>query len=220
MEKKSLTSIRVLIVDDHAIVREGLEMILNQEEDIEVVGGAENGNEALKLIRKLDPNVVLMDISMPTLNGIDATSRIKKEFYNIDVITLTMHNSEEYIFQVFRAGASGYVLKKSPKKELIAAIREVYKGNTYISPSISCKVIEEYLKKVHKVDNIEILSTRERQVLQLIAEGMSNKEIADHLNISMKTVSIHRSHIMQKLDIHGTAQLTRYAIRKGLISVE
>ena len=216
-----MNKIKVLLAEDHTIVRKGLRYILNTDSGIEVIGEAENGREALKMVEQLHPDVVLMDISMPSLNGLVATRKIKKQFPEIKVLILTMHETEEYIFQILRAGASGYMVKKAATTELISAIQAVHRGDSFLSPSISMKVIEKYIRKAELVfgdDSLNKLTDREREVLQLIAEGYSNREIAELLFISVKTVETHRTHLMNKLDIHNTVELTKYAIRRGIIT--
>ena len=222
MRKTIENEIKVILADDHTILRSGLRLILNQERDIEVVGEAEDGRECLKMVEELDPDIVLMDITMPILNGLEATRQIKKKFPEVDVLMLTVHETEEYVYQVFRAGASGYLLKKTAHQDLVSAIRSVYNGHFFISPSISKSVIREYIAKAEKShdDGFDRLTEREREILQLIAEGKSNKDISDMLNISMKTVEVHRAHLMEKLDLHNTADLTRYAIKKGIVGLD
>ncbi len=215
-----MNKIRVLLAEDHTIVRKGLRSLLDGEAGIEVIGEAENGREAVEKVQQLLPDVVLMDIAMPGLNGLEATRQIKKRFPEVQVLILTMHANEEYIFQILRAGASGYVVKQAAPTELISAIRAAYRGDSFLSPSISRTVIQEYIRQAEATaekDSYDQLTTREREVLQLIAEGHSNREIADLLHISIKTVETHRANLMDKLDIHSTAELTQYAMRKGVI---
>jgi two-component system response regulator NreC len=215
--------IKVLLAEDHIIVRKGLYALLKKEIDIKVIGEAGDGREAVEMVEKLRPDVVLMDISMPSLNGIEATRRIKKNFPNTKVLILTMHETEEYIFQLLRVGASGYVVKMAAPAELISAIHAVHRGHSFLSPSISKKVINEYRRKADtgiEADSLEQLTNRERETLQLIAEGNSNREIAEMLFISIKTVETHRTHLMNKLNIHNTAELTQYAIRKGILNID
>jgi len=213
---------RVLLAEDHTIVRKGLRSLLDKETGIEVVGEAEDGREAIVKAEELHPDVVVVDIAMPGLNGLEATRQIKKRFSDMKIIILTMHANEEYILQSLKAGASGYLVKKSAPAELISAINAVHKGNSFLSPSISRTVIDEYIRRSKEIsegeEGFEQLTVREREVLQLIAEGRKTREIAELLYISIKTVETHRAHIMNKLDIHSTAELTRYAIRKGIIS--
>jgi len=213
---------RVLLAEDHTIVRKGLRSLLDKETGIKVVEEAEDGREAILKAEELHPDVVVMDIAMPGLNGLEATRQIKKRFPDIKIIILTMHANEEYILQSLKAGASGYLVKKAVPVELISAINAVHKGNSFLSPSISRTVIDEYVRRSKEIsegeEGFEQLTVREREVLQLIAEGRKTREIAELLYISIKTVETHRAHIMNKLDIHSTAELTRYAIRKGIIS--
>jgi DNA-binding NarL/FixJ family response regulator len=217
-----MDSIQVLLVEDHTIVRKGLRALLECESDMRVVGEAEDGRQALEQVQQLLPDVVLMDIGMPGLNGLEATRQIKHQFPKTKVVVLTMHTNAEYVFNVLQAGASGYLIKQAATEEVIAAIRAVYHGESFLSPSISTKVIEEYLRRAGKTelaDPYERLTSREREVLQLIAEGRSTQEIAALLYVSGKTVETHRARLMEKLDIHTIAELTQYAIRKGIIEL-
>ena len=218
-----MNKIRVILAEDHTIVRQGLRSLLEQSDDIEVIAEAEDGREAVSKTEQLKPDIVLMDISMPILNGIEATRQIKKKFPDIKVLILTMHTTEEYISQILHAGASGYLVKKSAHHELLSAIKAIQKGHSYLSPLVSKKVVDEYLQKTKddiKQDRYEKLTTREREVLQLIAEGKANKEIADLLFLSIKTVETHKAHLMEKLNLHTTTDLIKYAIQKGIISTE
>jgi DNA-binding NarL/FixJ family response regulator len=218
-----MSKIRVLLAEDHTIVRKGLRSLLDGEAGIEVIGEAQDGREAVEKVQQLLPDVVLMDIAMPALSGLEATRQIKKRFPEVRVLILTMHATEEYIFQILRVGASGYVVKQAAPNELISAIQAVYRGESFLSPSISKKVIEEYIRQAEAMaerDSYDQLTTREREVLQLIAEGRSTREIAELLHISTKTVETHRAHLMDKLDTHSTAELTQYAIRKGVIRAD
>jgi DNA-binding NarL/FixJ family response regulator len=214
--------IKVLLAEDHTIVRKGLRALLEKETTLEVVGEARDGRESLKKTEELSPDVVVMDISMPGLNGLEATRQIKKRFPRIKIIILTVHANEEYILQTLQAGAQGYLIKSAAPIDLISAIQAVMKGDSYLSPSISRVVIEDYIRQTKKMSErekepLEILSRREREVLQLIAEGYTNKEIADSLYISTKTVDTHKVHLKEKLKISHTAGLIQCAIRKGLI---
>jgi DNA-binding NarL/FixJ family response regulator len=218
-----MSKIRVLLAEDHTIVRKGLRSLLDDEAGIEVIGEAQDGREAVEKVQQLLPDVVLMDITMPALSGLEATRQIKKRFPEVQVLILTMHATEEYIFQILRAGASGYVVKQAAPNELISAIQAVYRGESFLSPSISKKIIEEYIRQAEAMaerDSYDQLTTREREVLQLIAEGHSTREIAELLHISTKTVETHRAHLMDKLDTYSTAELTQYAIRKGVIRAD
>ena len=216
-----MSKIQILLADDHMIVRKGLASILNNEPGLEVIGEAEDGREAVQKVEELNPDIVVMDISMPQLNGLDATRQIKKRFPDMKILILTMHISDEYVYEVLQAGASGYILKQAAPTELLSAIQSVQQGDIYLSPKVSKTVINEYLKKsqIDKIKTESQLTEREREIVQLIAEGNSNREIAEILHISIKTVESHRTKVMEKLDLHSTANITRYAIRKGIISV-
>ncbi|MBM9514029.1 response regulator [Desulfogranum marinum] len=218
-----MAKIKVIVVEDHTIVRKGLCALLYVESDIEVVGEAENGREAINMVEQLMPDVVLMDITMPELNGMDATRQLKKRFPDLKILILSVHTSEEYIFETLRAGASGYLVKRSATSDLIKAIHVAHEGDSYLSPDISNKVITYYVKQKEggsdEPKGLEKLSDREREVLQLIAEGRVNREIAKQLFISPKTVEAHRSNIQKKLKLSGTAELTKYAIIKGLVEL-
>ena len=218
-----MSKITVLVAEDHTIVRKGICSLLATKPDIEVVGEAEDGWEAIKKVETLLPDVVLMDITMPHLNGLEATRHIKKMFPQVKVLALTMYTNEEYISQVLQAGASGYVVKQAAPAELISAIQAVHRGDSFLSPSVSKTVIEEYLKHTDAApqgDHYEALTDREREVLQLIAEGYSNREIAEKLQVSIKTVGVHRVNLMEKLGIHNVTDLVKYALRKGIISLD
>ena len=214
--------IRVLLADDHMIVRRSLRSLLEAEGTIEVIGEAQDGREAVEKVGQLLPDVVLMDIAMSGLNGLEATRRIKKLFPQVGVLILTMYTTEEYILQSLQAGASGYVVKQAAPTELVLAIQAVSRGDIFLSPSISRGIIEEYTRRAEGMteDGYDRLTNREREVLQLVAEGHSSREIGELLHISEKTVMTHRAHLMDKMDIRSTAELTRYAIRKGVISSE
>ncbi len=212
--------IHVLIVDDHTILRAGLRMLLNAHPDIEVVGEASDGNQAIMSAQRLQPDVILMDIAMPECNGIEATRQIKRLIPETRVLVLTMHENEEYLFQVLRAGASGYILKEAADTELVTAIRVVYSGRFYLSPSAQSIMVGDYLQRVRtgeERDSYGALTEREREILKLVAEGYTNNQIAERLTISPKTVDTHRTHIMDKLNLHSRAELVKYAIRRGLL---
>lgn len=214
-----MKKIRVLLAEDHTIVRQGISALLRSEPDIEVAGEAADGLEALELAKKLIPDVVLMDIAMRNLNGLEATRKIKKLFPHTKVLVLTMYDNEEWIFQILKVGASGYLIKDSAMTELTSAIRAVHQGDSYLSPSISKKVIDEYIRKAEMGEKgglEDLLSGREREILQLIAEGHSVPQIASLLCISKKTVEAHKNHIMEKLNIRDKVGLIKYAIRTGL----
>ena len=212
--------ITVLLAEDHQLVREGFRSLLVHESDIEVVGEAETGRQAVQLTRKLRPAVVVMDIAMPLLNGLEATRQIRKDFPNIKVLILSAHSDDAYVEQVAALGASGFLLKQTSSHNLAKAIREVEKGNSFFSHSISRRVQDRSRKSVARggsEKNGNRLSSREVEVLQLIAEGKPNKQVAAELGVSFKTVDKHRQHLMSKLDIHDVAGLTRYAIAEGIV---
>ena len=215
MERKS----RILIVEDHTLLRAGLRALLAQESDIEIAGEADNGRDAIHMISTLSPDLVLMDLTMPGSNGIDAIAEIKRRSSDIRILVLTLHRAEEYIHQSLKAGADGYILKDATHDELRVAIRSVLKGKTYLSPDISNKVINGYLgtnKSASPSSAWESVTHRERQILKLVAEGRANKSIAEYLSLSVKTVEKHRSNLMKKLDLHNASMLTSFAIAKGL----
>jgi len=209
--------IRVLIVDDHAIVREGVRMILSAHPDIQVVGEAGSGEQAVAMAQTLHPNVVVMDISMPGMNGIEATQQIRQRTSDVNVLALTMHEDDHYVFQLLKAGAAGYVLKRAAATDLVDAVRASHRGEAFLYPS----VVTDYLRRVEQGEAsrkpYDGLTGREREVLALIAEGHTNQEIAGRLFISIKTVQTHRAHIFEKLGLHDRTELVRYAIRVGLI---
>lgn len=214
---------KLVLVDDHVVVRKGLAALLNETDGIEVVGEAGNGKEAIQEVEKLKPDIVIMDISLPILNGLEATRRIKKRYPDIHILALTMHTNEEYIFELIRAGASGYVVKKVAPCELIFAIQTVMSGEFYFSPSVSTKMVKRFLDSYgskSKEKTTEILTSRETEILQMIAEGYSNREIADKLFISVKTVQVHKTNMMKKLDLTNTTALIKYAIQKGIIQLD
>ena len=215
-------SIRILLVDDHKITRQGLRSLLDKQQDMEVVAEAEDGRTAVRLVGELSPNVVIMDVTMPDLNGVEATRQIVGQSPDVKIIALSMHSDTLFVTEMLRSGASGYLLKDCAFEELSRAINAVVAGKTYLSPSISGVVVDDYLHRLSKADfsDSQVLTDREREVLQLMAEGKSTKRIALKLHISVKTVETHRRQIMNKLDIHTVAELTKYAIRKGLTSLE
>ena len=216
-----MNKIRVLLADDHTVVRQGLRVLLEAEPDITVVGEAETGRQAVQLARKLAPDVIVMDIAMPNLNGLEATRQITREVPNARLLVLSSYNDDEYVHQVTEAGASGYLLKQTAATDLIKAVREACKGNAFFSPAISRRLVERYreavLEGVPVRKRPNLLTSREAEVLQLIAEGKANKQIAAELSISIKTVEKHRQQVMNKLNIHDVASLTRYAISKGIV---
>jgi DNA-binding NarL/FixJ family response regulator len=207
--------IRILLADDHALVRHGFRMILAAQPDMEIAGEAGNGREAVELAQKLKPDVVVMDVTMPELNGIEATRRLIELSPRSRVLALSMHKDAVYVREILRAGARGYLLKDSADSDLLAAVRAVAKGEGYLSPGVSDAVLSDYRR--HVTDPLDLLTTREREVLQLIAEGKTNKEIATSLNLSVYTVEAHRGRLMEKLNLHSTGELVRFAVRSGLI---
>jgi two-component system, NarL family, response regulator NreC len=213
--------IRVLIADDHGIVRTGLKLLLERIPDVEVIGEAGDGREAVRLAKSLEPNIVIMDIGMPLLNGLDAAAQIIRDNERIRVIILSMHTDESYIIRALDAGARGYLLKDNADEDIERAIRSVATGRPFFSPSIAQTLLEDYLNlmRERKVqDSYELLTEREREVLQLLAEGKSNKEAATVLNLSPHTIETHRTNLMQKLGLHNTAEIVLYAVRKGIIT--
>lgn len=216
MDKK----IGIFLVEDHTILREGLRALLTADPNFEIIGEAADGREAVRFVEKQVPDLILMDLSMPRMTGMDAIREIKKRYPATKIIALTVHKTEEYLRTTLQAGADGYVLKDATHEELMLAIQNVLKGKTYLSPGVSKKVIEGYLEgKESQIpgSTLGLLSQREREVLKLIAEGYKNKEIAADLCISLKTVEKHRANLMKKLDLHNAAALTAYAIEQGLV---
>lgn len=208
--------IRVLLADDHAILRKGLRMVLDAQNDLEVVGEARTGREAITKALALQPDVVLMDISMPELNGIEGTRQICAALRGTKVLALSMHKDSVYVREILRAGARGYLLKDSEDDDLLRAIRAVSRGEGYLSPAVSDAVLDDYRK--HVTNPIDLLTSREREVLSLIADGKTNKEIATDLNLSVYTVESHRGSVMEKLNLHNTGDIVRFALRAGVIS--
>lgn len=213
--------IRVLLADDHTILRQGLRTLMESEEEISVVGEASNGQEAVNLALELEPDVVLMDISMPVMNGFEATLAIRSKIPQTKILALTQHDSEEYLFKLLSSGASGYVLKKTAAGELIVAIKAAHEGLVYLSPVMTQKLVSEHLRllKEPKGRN-DLLTPREMEVLKLVAEGLTNQEIADKLVLSLKTVQTHRAHLMEKLNLHDRTELVKYALKKGILKLE
>jgi two-component system, NarL family, response regulator NreC len=210
---------RLLLVDDHAVVRSGLRMLLENEPEIEIVGEANNAHEAIEAATKLKPNLILMDIGLPDLSGIDATREIKKRFPDISIVALTIHEDEEYFFKMLEAGASGYVPKRAAPEELLTAIRAAANGQVYLYPSLAKLLVRDFLSGGRPTDEQppSEITDREQEILTYLAEGANNEEIAKSLVISPKTVARHRENIMRKLNLHSRAELVRYAIRKGII---
>lgn len=216
--------IRLLLADDHAVVRSGLRLLLEAQPDLVIVGEAENGEEAIRRTAELEPDVVLMDIEMPGMNGIEAARRIKAQSPDTSVLALTMYEDDQYFFEMLRAGASGYVPKRAAPDELATAIRAVSRGEVFLHPSLAGRLVQDYLRRGPAAEGEsledETLTPREQEVLTLIAEGLSNNEIADRLVISAKTVDRHRENLMRKLNLHNRVDLVKYALRKGLIGLE
>jgi two-component system, NarL family, response regulator NreC len=218
-----LPKIKLLMVDDHAIVRAGLRMLLQAQPDMEIVGEVDTGRAAIAKARELAPDVVLMDISLPDIDGFEATRQIKRALPDTAILALTMHESDEYFFKMLDAGASGYVPKKAAPTDLVSAIRVVRDGGVFLYPSVAKALVRDYIGRVAEGSEhgaLDGLTDREQEVLKLIADGLTNQEIADRLTISVKTVERHRANIMAKLNLHSRTELVKYAIRKGLIEVE
>jgi two-component system response regulator NreC len=217
-----MQKIKVLIVDDHTLVRDGIRALLSLVADIQVVGEATNGKEAVEKVKQLAPDVVLMDLAMPILSGLEATRRIRKKFPGTKVLALTQYEDKEYVVPTIEAGARGFVSKTAAFSELASAIQAVYQGGSFLSPMAAAAIVEECQQKVTiegEKDSYQQLTDREREMLKLVAEGYTAKEIADMLVISLRTVETHKSNLMKKLDIHNKADLIRFAIRKGIITV-
>jgi DNA-binding NarL/FixJ family response regulator len=216
-----MTALRILIADDHTLVRAGFRSLLEQLPDCTVVAEVGDGREALRLVAQLQPDVVLMDVKMPTLNGLEATARISRDYPNVRVVILSMYTNEEYVLQALRAGAVGYLLKDAATAELQLAIQAAVRGEMFLSPSISKRVLQDYIQLVGSGGGmLDALTSRQREVLQLIAEGRTMKEIAQSLQISVKTAESHRTQLMERLDIHDVTGLVRFAIRVGLVTPE
>src|SRR5215471_2052379 len=212
MQKVSAKKIKILVADDHPVVRKGLQSCLARQDRLKVVGEASDGDEALKKTRELSPDVVLMDISMPRMNGLAVTELIRKEASKVKVLVLSVHNNRDYIFRIIQAGAHGYVSKEASPEELLKAIESVYEGEAFFSPEIAQAALNQIVTSGGKKEPFAQLTSREREVLILIAEGQSNKEIASRLGIGVRTIETHRERIMRRLDIHSVAGLTKFAI--------
>jgi len=214
---------RIMIVEDHTLLRAGLRALLSQDSEMEIVGESDNGRDAIRLVGKLKPHLVIMDLSMPGMNGIEATRSIKLHFPETKVLVLTLHKTEEYIHESLGAGANGYILKDATHDELRIAVRSILNGKTYLSPDISEKVLNGYLGVANGRSGVsspwDTVTNREREVMKLVAEGHANKYVAEYLCLSVKTVEKHRSNLMRKLDLHNSSTLTTYAIDKGLVQV-
>lgn len=213
---------KIVLADDHKVLREGLKSLLNQQQDFQVVGEADDGQEAVKLTKKLEPDIVVLDIGMPNMNGIQATKHIVDEVPDTKVLALSMHSDHQYVVKMLQAGASGYMLKDCAFEELIMAVRAITAGKFYLSKDVTGMVINNYINMVQAMDAVGVpaLTSRERETLQLIAEGKSTADTAKLLNVSTKTIETHRKNIMDKLDIHNIAELTKFAVREGLTSIE
>jgi two-component system response regulator NreC len=213
--------IRILLADDHSVIRGGLRALLQQQPDFQVVGEANDGREAVALSESLHPDVVVMDLSMPNLNGTEAARQIANKFPEMSVIILSMHSDEAYVLRALKAGAKGYLLKECAESDLNQAIRAVRQGKSFFSPAVSRVLVEDYVRQLQDrdiEDSYELLTARERELLQLIAEGKSNKDVANMLNLSVYTVETHRANMMTKLNLHTVPELILYAVRKGIIS--
>ena len=213
--------IRVILADDHCVIRHGLRLILEQQEDFEVLGEARDGREAVNLAAALHPDVAVLDITMPNLNGIEAARQITEKQPHVAVVVLSMHADESYVLRALKAGARGYLLKESPESDFVSAIRSVNEGKSFFSPAISRLLVEDYVRQMQHRDiddSYDLLTPREREILQIVAEGKSNKEIANLLNLSLYTVETHRGNILQKLNLHSVPELILYAVRKGVIA--
>jgi two-component system nitrate/nitrite response regulator NarL len=212
--------IKVLVVDDHPVVRKGLQSCLARHESVKVVGEASDGDEAVRKARELNPDLILMDISMPRMNGLAVTELLRKESPRTKVLILSVHSNKEYIFRVIQAGAHGYVSKEAPPEELVRAIESVFEGEPFFSEDIARAALNQFVASGGKKEPFAQLTSRERQVLVLIAEGQSNKEIANRLGIGVRTIETHRERIMRRLDIHSVAGLTKFAIANGMVSLD
>jgi len=216
-----MSTVRILLADDHGLVRRGLHYLLERSPSFQVVGEASDGRQAVQLAEKLKPDVVIMDIAMPNLNGLDATAQIVKKNPSTGVIILSMHSDETYLVRALSAGAKGYLLKDSAEADLLRAVEAVSQGRPFFSPAIAETLLEDYMRRLKQqnlTDSYDLLTDREKEVLQLLAEGKSNKEVAALLNLSLYTVETHRSNLMQKLRLHNTAEIVLYAVRKRIIT--
>ncbi len=213
--------IRIILADDHAVMRRGLRLVLEEHKDFQVIGEASDGREAVALVEELKPDLVVLDITMPNMNGIEAARQISEKQAGVSIVVLSMHSDESYVLRALKAGARGYLLKESAESDLILAIRSVSAGKAFFSPAVSRLLVEDYVRQLQDKDiedSYELLTQRERELLQLIAEGKSNKDVANMLNLSLYTVETHRGNLMEKLNLHSVPELILYAVRKGVIS--
>lgn len=213
--------VQIILADDHAVMRRGLRLLLEQQEDFQVVGEAGNGREAVIMAESLTPDVAVLDITMPNLNGIEAAHQISAKHLGVAIVVLSMHADEGYVLRALKAGARGYLLKESTERDLVQAIRSVIDGKAFFSPIVSRLLVEDYVRQMQAKDlddSYDLLSPREREILQLVAEGRTNKDIAAMLNLSLYTVETHRSNILEKLNLHSVPELILYAVRKGVIA--
>lgn len=213
--------IRIILADDHAVMRRGLRLVIEENKDFQVVGEASDGREAVALVEELKPDLVVLDISMPNMNGIEAARQISEKQSSVSIVVLSMHSDESYVLRALKAGARGYLLKESAESDFILAIRSVSAGKSFFSPAVSRLLVEDYVRQLQDKDiedSYELLTQRERELLQLIAEGKSNKDVANMLNLSLYTVETHRGNLMEKLNLHSVPELILYAVRKGVIS--
>ena len=215
-----MSQIRILLADDHSMMRTGLRLVLERQEDFQVVAEASDGREAVALAQQHKPDVVVMDVTMPNINGIEAARQIGTALPQASIVMLSMHSDEAYVLRALKAGARGYLLKESAESDLIAAVRSVHAGKSFFSPAVSRMLVEDYVRELKDreiEDSYELLTTREREILQLVAEGKSNKDVANFLNLSLYTVETHRGNLMEKLNLHTVPELILYAVRKGVI---
>lgn len=216
-----MSRIRLLLADDHAVIRAGLRLVLERQADFEVLGEAADGRQAVTMAADLHPDVAVLDLAMPNLNGIEATRQITTNLPGVQIVVLSMHSDEEYVLRALKAGARAYVLKEAGEADLISAVRAVHSGKSFFSPAVSRVLVEDYVRQLQDrdlEDSYDLLTPREREILQLVAEGKSNKDIANALNLSVYTVETHRGNMMEKLNLHSVPELILYAVRKGVIS--